>query len=205
MGTFESYTKQKIDEIAQSIKKSSPDVLTSQIYPQAGLYIQPVSQSSSEATTVPIPVNSTKISPQIIAHKTYIDAFSTWISVTQPGSEIRFVLYDSTENGLPKDLIYATEPISCASTGAKEVFLSNNLVVEPGLYWIGGYSHAGTPSPLCINTSVAVGSKVPIYRSGPIYNSPVHTGYIAAGIPDIWPSLPVSTEGPPIVRYRVSL
>lgn len=84
--------------------------------------------------------NSLTYIPIYIPHPVLIDRIGFYVGTGFAGCFIRLGLY-SNNNGLPKNLIFDSGDILCASTGFKEAVISASLA--PNNYWIAANNTGG--------------------------------------------------------------
>ena len=147
-------------------------------------------------------VTGTIIVPYPISWPVTIDAMDICPSNDPNGGNGFGVLYNTTNMGLPKDLVAQSAGIGLGATNNLVAAIAPTITLQPGLYWIGLCVTAGNPN-LSVYHDTTPAMNVSFYMPGPNSMGSKPVGYKVNGAaPATWPAAPTVADVAPIVRVR---
>lgn len=195
-----AYNKSAIDE---ALATNSEDIFSFVPHggPIPGNWLK--HQYPAAPNTTGMTASSTMIAPYPIGHPVFVDRVRLSISATA-ASNISAVLYNSGPDDRPNQRIFKTTAVSGSTVGSKEWVLPD-ILLPPGLYWIGAAADTGSPRPVSaptIHTTYPVASFVSFYTTISLISAPTCYTANSPG-PDPWVST-TSNIRAPIVELRAS-
>jgi hypothetical protein len=156
--------------------------------PDAGDYFFPVSQNDTATSNV-LAVGTLRLTPFVVDQTIRIDRLGAEVStVGEAGSKFRIGVYRDTGGGKPGALVVDAGQIAGDSATAQELTLSSTLVLDPGVYWIGGVVQSVTTTQPTLRTvnfqssgpqiPIAYGSAIP--SAGQVVTALTMTGVTGA-------------------------
>ena len=187
------------DRVRTAVRSHAPRELPG---PRSGYWMStPADTTTGQGHSVGL----IRIGPYPVADDVTIDAFNAQILNGTAGATVILVLYGSTADGLPGDLIAQTAALD-ASAAANIVANVAPVYLPAGLYWVGA---------LLLGAEVSFRARAHTsYNNGYIWTGSTvgaqtnqHSGYgltVDSAPPAVWPSPPDSARFIPIVRLRAA-
>ncbi|WP_445634595.1 hypothetical protein NSTC745_06417 [Nostoc sp. DSM 114161] len=169
---------------------------------RSGIYYVTDPYIISSSSSSNIPNNTLCYIPLFVPQPISIDRIGIFVGTGLTGSLCRLGLY-SNSDGLPKNLIFDSGDISCATAGFKEAVVSAFLV--PNYYWIGANSSVASPS--LYSVSARLGNKFFIGETAPSVSNSVamlqQSSVTYGAMPTIAPISSLSYGNiPPVFWFR---
>ena len=156
-------------------------------------------------TTLIGAANRLDLAPFYTSQPLRIDQIGTLVSTAATGTELKLVLYGSTDEGWPDDLLFESLPVSAATTGYK--FEGLDFTFDSGRqYWL-GVRHSGAPTLRGLNLSTAVNLGCASATAHTYFTLLRRTVPFEDPAPDPWnfqPSERVANVSPPAIKMRTA-
>ncbi|MCP9887814.1 hypothetical protein KBY96_07700 [Cyanobium sp. ATX 6A2] len=119
----------------------------------AGEYYDNAFHGTANATRAGV-ANEINLAPYYTSQPLRIDEIGVSVSTAVNGSELKLVIYGSTDEGWPDELLFESLPLSSATVGYK--FEGLDFTFDSGRqYWL-GVRHSSTATLRALNLSSAV-------------------------------------------------
>lgn len=101
----------------------------------AGHYYASDTTAASGAVAQALDTGFPQASPFFLDQTRTFDRIAIWVTTAVAASVVRLAIYESDANFLPTNLILDAGTVSSATTGGKEITISQSLP-GPGMYWL---------------------------------------------------------------------
>ena len=169
-----------------------------------GSYYDNAFHGTANATLIGV-ANRLDLAPFYTSQPLRIDQIGTLVSTAATGTELKLVLYGSTDEGWPEDLLFESMPLSAATTGHK--FDTLDFTFDSGRqYWL-GVRHSGAPTLRTLNLSTVVNLGCTSATAQTYFTLLRRTVPFADPAPDPWnfqPSDRLANTTPPAIRMRAA-
>lgn len=169
-----------------------------------GSYYDNCFHSTANGTLIGV-ANRLDLAPFYTSQRLRIDTIGTLVSTAAAGTELKLVLYGSTDEGWPDDLLFESLPLSAATTGHK--FDTLDFTFDSGRqYWL-GVRHSGTPTLRALNLATAVNLGCASATAQTYFSVLRRTVPFVDPAPDPWnfqPSDRFANAASPAIRMRAA-